>query len=444
MGSQYDVALPLLSDQQLVFSHLLKSISYCKSMGSSAWSITQLRDGFRLNVGPVEAMTCRVMSWSAEDGSDHNTTDVTLRLLLAGADGPGSIALSHDSASIEEMSYRSVGAQHWCYEGTFQSGANGASHSSRSVVAEHLEKLRANHHEFLKLACHTPSGKLREKSNFAQHHSEALHAYAGSVGGGAHATEFKHDSDESRGIDMNPLVLTRLEKAAADCGFELAPDLRATELILRSAQFPESVAVQPLGNDGFILQASVRMLLPESENTTGRVRVQGWNALYEVLGKAAATARTLSIRVVQKFYQATTTMPKSTDAERWVVQRVGQNIFRKALLDYWQGRCCVTGLAVPELLRASHIQPWALCHTDEQRLDVFNGLLLSPNLDALFDGGWVTFMADGAMAIAASLSQTALELSGVGKDSRVQGLKPEHSLYMEFHRQRVFRGVGER
>ena len=47
---------------------------------------------------------------------------------------------------------------------------------------------------------------------------------------------------------------------------------------------------------------------------------------------------------------------------------------------------------MPELLRAFHIWSWALCDTDEQRLDVFNGLLLSPNLDALFDGGWLTFM----------------------------------------------------
>lgn len=241
---------------------------------------------------------------------------------------------------------------------------------------------------------------------------------------------------------MTPLEFTRLEKAAADCGFELSPELGNSGLILRSALFPEFVNVQPLGNEGFSLKASVPMLLPVPEYATEAFRVQGWNALYEVLEKAAATARTLSSRVVQKFHQATTTMPKSTEAERWVVQRVGQNLFRSALLDYWQGRCCVTGLAVPELLRASHIQPWALCHTDEQRLDVFNGLLLSPNLDALFDSGWVTFMPDGVIAIAASMPQAAMGLLGVGSDSRIQGLKPEHSLYMEFHRQRVFRGVG--
>lgn len=246
----------------------------------------------------------------------------------------------------------------------------------------------------------------------------------------------------SVGIVVNPLILTRLEKAAADCGFELFPELRNSRLVLRSTQFPESVIVQFLGNEDFSLSASAPMLLPESEKIAGEFKVQGWNALYKVLEKAAAKARTLPSRVVQKFNQLTAKMPNSTETERWVVQRVGQNLFRNALLDYWQGRCCVTGLEIPELLRASHIQPWALCHTDEQRLDVFNGLLLSPNLDALFDGGWVTFLPDGVMAIAASISQAALELLCVSIDSRVQGLKPEHSHYMEFHRQRVFRGAG--
>ncbi|MDR3452865.1 MAG: HNH endonuclease [Rhodoferax sp.] len=241
---------------------------------------------------------------------------------------------------------------------------------------------------------------------------------------------------------LNPLERTRLEKAAADCGFELSPKLLGERLVFRSAQFPECVTVESLGDEGFSLQASVPMLLPELVKATNGFRVKDWNDLYVVLDKAAATARTMPDRVAQRFHLATATLPKSTEAERLVVQRVGQNLFRSALLDYWQGRCCVTGLAVPELLRASHIRPWALCDTDEQRLDVFNGLLLSPNLDALFDGGWVTFEPTGAIVIAASCPVTALELLGVVADSRVQGLKSEHLPYLGFHRQRVFRGTG--
>lgn len=78
-----------------------------------------------------------------------------------------------------------------------------------------------------------------------------------------------------------------------------------------------------------------------------------------------------------------------------VVQCVGQDIFRQGLMEFWEGRCAITGLAVPELLRASHIKPWADCATDAERLDVYNGLLLAPHLDALFDQGFITIAADG-------------------------------------------------
>ena len=55
----------------------------------------------------------------------------------------------------------------------------------------------------------------------------------------------------------------------------------------------------------------------------------------------------------------------SSEAERLVVQRIGQNLFREGLLDLWGRalRCAATGLAVPALLRASHIKPWADCET---------------------------------------------------------------------------------
>jgi predicted restriction endonuclease len=158
------------------------------------------------------------------------------------------------------------------------------------------------------------------------------------------------------------------------------------------------------------------------------------------LEKVAATARTMPNRVLDKFKQAIATMPRSTETERLVVQRVGQDFFRKGLLDYWQGRCCMSGLAVPDLLRASHIKPWAECESDEARLDVFNGLLLSPNLDALFDGGWITVMNTGAVVFSSHLPAVAKEAMGLGKLMTVNGLQRRHFPYLAFHRERVFRG----
>lgn len=54
-------------------------------------------------------------------------------------------------------------------------------------------------------------------------------------------------------------------------------------------------------------------------------------------------------------------------------------------MDFWSGRCGVTGIDQPELLRTSHIKPWAVCATDDERMAPINGLLLAANWDAAFD-----------------------------------------------------------
>jgi putative restriction endonuclease len=144
-------------------------------------------------------------------------------------------------------------------------------------------------------------------------------------------------------------------------------------------------------------------------------------------------------RVAAQFKRATKSMPRSTEAERLVLQRVGQALFRRALLDYWRGRCCVTGLAVAELLRASHIKPWALCDSDDERLDVFNGLLLAPHLDALFDGGWVSFDDAGKLLVSTTLPREALVLFNLQPALRVDYLSSQHRRYVAFHRAIVFR-----
>ncbi|WP_081336139.1 HNH endonuclease signature motif containing protein [Burkholderia vietnamiensis] len=108
-------------------------------------------------------------------------------------------------------------------------------------------------------------------------------------------------------------------------------------------------------------------------------------------------------------------------------------------MDYWRGRCCVTGLAVPALLRASHIKPWAKCQSDDERLDVFNGFLLAPHIDALFDGGWISFSEQGGLLISEALPYAARVQLGVSSEWNIPNLKPEHASYLTFHRVNEFR-----
>lgn len=72
-----------------------------------------------------------------------------------------------------------------------------------------------------------------------------------------------------------------------------------------------------------------------------------------------------------------------------VRMRRGQDYFRNAVLNNFQGRCGVTGIGIRELLIASHILPWN-SHPNE-RLNVRNGLCLSRLHDAAFDQGLITF-----------------------------------------------------
>lgn len=239
---------------------------------------------------------------------------------------------------------------------------------------------------------------------------------------------------------MTPLDRLRIEKAATDCGFEMTPAECDGGLKLCSARFPEFVVVRPAGPAAFVVVASTPLLL-DARGDAEIVTVEGFGALYEVLRTATAHARTMPNRVAEAFHRETAGFPRSTEAERVVVQRVGQDLFRAALLDYWQGQCCVTGLDVQSLLRASHIKPWAACDSDGERLDVFNGLLLAPHIDALFDGGWLSFSDEGHVLLSDALPAGASAQLGVTPEWAIRSLKPGHRRYLAFHRQHQLRGA---
>ena len=77
---------------------------------------------------------------------------------------------------------------------------------------------------------------------------------------------------------------------------------------------------------------------------------------------------------------------KDTDGEdviRRVKTRLNQNVFRRMLMDIYNESCCITGLNIPQVNRASHIVPWA--DDSSKRLDPTNGLYLSATYDAAFD-----------------------------------------------------------
>jgi hypothetical protein len=115
-------------------------------------------------------------------------------------------------------------------------------------------------------------------------------------------------------------------------------------------------------------------------------------------------------------------------------------------------RCCrLTGVTTPALLIASHIKPWRLCKSAQERLDGANGLLLTPDADLLFDRGFISFKDDGEVLVSPRVDNDDLRRLGLGHLSwggdgfadagavwRGENLAPAQSDYMAQHRASVF------
>ena len=101
------------------------------------------------------------------------------------------------------------------------------------------------------------------------------------------------------------------------------------------------------------------------------------------------------------------------------------------------GSCAVTGYERPSVLIASHIKPWKKS-TDIERLDPFNGLLLQPTIDKLFDIGLVTFSDTGEMLRSRVVNADELVKLGIDPESKLRKILPKTIEYLSFHREIQF------
>ena len=250
---------------------------------------------------------------------------------------------------------------------------------------------------------------------------------------------------------LSSATITRLEKVAADNGFaqELPREgdwlgFASTQAPLRiwlwcfsdavfTAAFSQLHVARALGEHG------TPMASPLPPGAFAGRTAPDIASLHRLVRRAFQLSKTLPDELLHAFTRKAGALPRSTEAERLVVQRVGQSLFREGLLEYWEGRCAITGLAVPELLRASHIKPWADCDTDAERLDIWNGFLLAPHLDAAFDRGFITVEDDGKVVVSAELGADARRTLGLTEPLRVKAITDGHRRYLPWHRDHVWR-----
>lgn len=252
-------------------------------------------------------------------------------------------------------------------------------------------------------------------------------------------------------MSLSQIERIRLDKAAVDEGFGL-----------RRADEGDWVCYESLG-----APASLRLTYSDGEyvvavNHAGVAtdldarweRWQGLNGspplgfaafcvsdtapLHRLVREMWQLARALPIEPLRVFEAETRNLPRATEIERLVIQRVGQNIFRDALFAYWGGVCAVTSVAEPRLLRASHIKPWAQCETDGERLDVYNGLLLAAHLDAAFDAGLIAFKDNGEILISDDLTESDRRAMNINSRLVLRQVADSHCENLAWHRRNLF------
>lgn len=238
----------------------------------------------------------------------------------------------------------------------------------------------------------------------------------------------------------------RMEKAAIDAGFDVSQGVVGGWKSFASTSSPlrisltvvdaKPVAALSMANvlTELSMAAPASLVLPTG--TAGAFVVADFSELQAALARAYELANALPTTLLETWHAQVKSLP-STERDATVRQRVGQDLFRKGMLALWQGRCALTGLAVPELLRASHAKPWRDA-IDTERLDVYNGLLLTAHVDAAFDIGLISFTVGGQLVISPRLDAGELSVLALDRTWAPIKLRPQHLPYLEYHYDKVF------
>ena len=143
----------------------------------------------------------------------------------------------------------------------------------------------------------------------------------------------------------------------------------------------------------------------------------------------------------------TSTSPTATSTGSQTTQvassnvRPGQQKYRENVLKLCP-ICPFTAVGDERLLIASHIKPYAACSPSEE-YDPYNGYMLTPLYDRLFDRGLMTFTDDRRVHLSQLLTPSDCRKLGLKNNVYLQFLpmEPEHKVYLAYHRKNVFTGI---
>jgi hypothetical protein len=255
---------------------------------------------------------------------------------------------------------------------------------------------------------------------------------------------------------MNTLERTLIEKEGYNHGWENVLESTPVRVVMGSARHKAEAQVTSSGpvNDWRVTfpkgppTTELARSLPGQHTGGDTFQAAGEASLGRLLRRAAELAMSLPNQAAEHYAEELAKLdanpPSTTEVLALVKQRRRQDLFRQALMDYWGGACAVTGIAIPELLRASHAKPWAKCETDAERLNAFNGFLLCAHLDSLFDQGLMTFDDEGNALFSPKIDASVRSKLNLNVSNKLRWLATEHLPFLDWHRKREFRSSGEK
>ena len=223
---------------------------------------------------------------------------------------------------------------------------------------------------------------------------------------------------------------------------QLAHSIRPIEHIDRLRPYlPNKYSpLQPNGNglqSVYLTELGERLAsqLIDLIGTEARGAIQGWAVNEQALGRVLVGQAQWEDHQIEELRASAL---GETSKQALIFARQGQGVFRTRVAAV-ERRCRVTGIENLEYLRASHTKPWRDA-SNEERLDGENGLLLSPDVDHLFDRGLVSFEDAGKVMISPVADIDALERLGL-KDAlsrNVGSFSSGQRTYLQYHRDNIF------
>jgi hypothetical protein len=236
-------------------------------------------------------------------------------------------------------------------------------------------------------------------------------------------------------------TIKAIENAANNSGWENA-EVAEDEVVLSSSLCDGPVQVKSIPGAGYSLTFVAPLLAEKMTVEYGASalsHIAGFDALTSILKRASVIASSLPQSPYKEYMEQIKRLD-ITDTERLAVEkeRIGQELYRNALLRFWNYRCVLTGVDQQELLVASHAKPWAACSTPEERLNVFNGFIFEARFDRLFDQGFISFDDQGLIMISPKLSMENRKALGLDTSMAIKGIESAHRPFLAYHREHVF------